>query len=407
MKRKVKTPLAELDGDEMARMMWAMIKRKLILPHLDVRLEYYDLGIKRRDDSDDSVTVEAARAVRRLGVGVKCATITPDAARVAEFNLKKCWPSPNGTLRNLLDGTVFRTPIPVRNIRPAVRSWVRPITIGRHAYGDIYKSVDWRVPGPGTMELVFTPGDGSKPVRREVHKFEGSGIVQGIHNTDASISSFARACANFALDRKTDLWFAAKDTISKQYHGRFRELFAVEMEKRKPEFAAEGISYRYMLIDDAVAQIVKHPGGVLWACMNYDGDVFSDFVASAFGSLGMMTSVLVSPEGVFEYEAAHGTVRRHYQEHLKGNPTSTNPVASIFAWTGALRKRGELDGTPEVGAFSDALEGAVLGLIQEGVVTKDLASLIEPRPDSWETTEGFLDRAAERLESALAAGGRP
>jgi isocitrate dehydrogenase len=405
MRIKVASPIVEMDGDEMTRVIWAMIKEKLLLPHLDVKLEYYDLGVKHRDETDDKVTVDAARAIARTGVGVKCATITPDAQRVAEYGLKRAWPSPNGTLRNILDGTVFRTPILARNILPAVRSWKKPITLGRHAYGDLYKAVDYHVPGPGTVELVYRPDTGESPVRLDVHRFKDPGIVMGMHNTDASIASFAASCAAFALSQRMDLWFAAKDTISKVYHARFKEIFAAEMEKRKGDFDAAGISYRYMLIDDAVAQIMKHPGGILWACMNYDGDVFSDMVASGFGSLGMMSSVLVSPGGAFEYEAAHGTVRRHYYEHLKGNPTSTNSVASIFAWSGALRKRGEMDGTPDVIEFASALERAVLSIIEEGIVTKDLLPLVEPRPSGYETTEGFLSKAAERLETVLEEGG--
>jgi isocitrate dehydrogenase len=396
-KAKVRTPIVELDGDEMTRVIWAMIKEKLILPRLDVKLEYYDLGVQERDRTDDAVTVESARAIARLGVGVKCATITPDAERVGEYGLKKAWPSPNGTLRSILDGTVFRKPILVGNIKPAVRSWVKPIVIGRHAYGDLYKAVDFVVPGPGSVELVFTPDSGGAPTRLSVHKFEGPGIAMGMHNVDASILSFAKASFAYALSEKTDIWFAAKDTISKRYHARFKDIFAEEAARREAEMKAAGISYRYLLIDDAVAQVMKHPGGILWACTNYDGDVFSDMIASGFGSLGMMTSVLVSPGGAFEYEAAHGTVRRHYYEHLKGNPTSTNSVASIFAWTGAIRKRGELDGTPDVCAFADGLEAAVLGCIESGIVTKDLVGLVEPRPAGYESTAGFIDAVARRL----------
>lgn len=405
MKIAVKTPIVELDGDEMTRVIWSLIKDKLVLPHLDVKLEYYDLGVRERDRSDDQVTVEAAKAIGRLGVGVKCATITPDADRVKEYGLKRAWPSPNATIRGILDGTVFRKPIVARNIRPAVRSWTKPIVIGRHAYGDLYKAVDFSVPGAGLAELVFTPEGGGKPTRLAVHDFSGPGVIMGMHNTDASILSFARACFAYALSERIDLWFAAKDTISKTYHGRFRQIFAAEAERRAEEMRDAGISYRYLLIDDAVAQIMKHSGGVLWACTNYDGDVFSDMVASGFGSLGMMTSVLVSPSGAFEFEAAHGTVRRHYYEHLKGNPTSTNSVASIFAWSGAIRKRGELDRSPEVMAFADALEASVLGLVEAGVVTKDLVQLVEPRPVSYETTEGFIDKAAAALEARLGGSG--
>jgi isocitrate dehydrogenase len=401
VKIAVKNPIVELDGDEMTRVIWALIKEKLILPHLDVELEYYDLGVKERDRTNDAVTVAAAKAIARLGVGVKCATITPDAERVSEYGLKKAWPSPNGTLRGILDGTVFRKPILVKNIKPAVRSWTKPIVIGRHAYGDLYKAVDFAVAGPGLAELVFTPEEGA-PTRLAVHRFSGPGVLMGMHNTDASIASFAKASFAYALSEKIDIWFAAKDTISKTYHARFKDIFAAEAERRSPELRDGGISYRYMLIDDAVAQVMKHPGGILWACTNYDGDVFSDMIASGFGSLGMMTSVLVSPEGAFEYEAAHGTVRRHYYEHLKGNMTSTNSVASIFAWSGAIRKRGELDGSPEVLRFADELEGSVLGLIEEGFVTKDLVALVEPRPSGYEGTEGFIDKAAARLSATLA-----
>jgi isocitrate dehydrogenase len=376
MKIKVEKPIVELDGDEMTRIIWAGIKDKLILPHLDIELEYYDLGIENRNRTDDAVTGEAARAIARRGVGVKCATVTPDADRLSEYGLKKVWPSPNATIRGILDGTIFRKPILVRNLEPAVRSWTKPIIIGRHAYGDIYKAAEWAVPGPGLAELVFTPEGGGEPTRLPIHRFAGPGVIMGMHNTEKSIASFAAACAIYALSEGVDLWFAAKDTISQRYHARFRELFAAEMERRAAEFLAAGISYRYLLIDDAVAQIMKQPGGLLLACMNYEGDTMSDMVASGFGSLGMMSSVLVSPSGAFEYEAAHGTVRRHYYEHWKGNPTSTNPVASIFAWTGALRKRGQLDGTPRVAAFADALEASVLGLVEEGVVTKDLAGLV-------------------------------
>jgi len=341
-KIRVKKPLVEMDGDEMTRIIWAKIKETLILPYLDIDLRYFDLGVVHRDATDDKVTVEAAEAIKEFGVGVKCATITPDQDRVQEYKLKKAWASPNGTIRSILDGTVFRKPIMVKNITPAVSSWKLPIVIGRHAYGDIYKAVDFVVPGAGKTELVYTPAEG-EPVRVPIHNFQGGGVVMGMYNTDASIRSFAKACITFALSEKIDLWFGAKDTISKRYHARFKDLFAAEIEARQADLDKAGVNYRYLLIDDAVAQVMKHPGGILWACMNYDGDVMSDMVASGFGSLGMMTSVLVSPDGNFEYEAAHGTVRRHYYEHLKGNPTSTNPVASIFAWTGALRKRGELD----------------------------------------------------------------
>jgi isocitrate dehydrogenase len=398
-KIRVASPLVELDGDEMTRIMWALIKQKLILPYLDVDLKYYDLSVQRRDATDDRVTVEAAEALRRYGVGVKCATITPDADRVGEYHLKKAWPSPNGTLRNLLDGTAFRKPILVKNIQPSVRSWVKPIIVGRHAYGDEYSSVDLRVPAAGKAELVFTPEDGGAPTRVAIHNFSGPGIVMGMHNTDRSIVSFAQACIQVALSEKVDLWFGAKDTIVKGYHARFRDLFGAEVEKHSAELEQAGLHYRYLLIDDAAAQIMKHPGGILWACRNYDGDVFSDMLAAGFGSLGLMTSVLVSPGGAYEYEAAHGTVRRHYYEHLKGRPTSTNSVASIFAWSGALRRRGELDGTPDVVAFARRLEQAVIGNLEDGVVTKDLVPLLTPRPDRYETTEGFIDKVAQRLQA--------
>jgi isocitrate dehydrogenase len=345
--------------------------------------------------------VEAAEAIKEFGVGVKCATITPDQGRIQEDKLKKAWPSPNGTIRSILDGTVFRKPIMTKNITPAVSSWKLPIVIGRHAYGDIYKAVDFVVPGAGKAELIYTPTDGGEPVRLTVQNFKSGGVMMGMHNTDASIRSFAKACITLAISEKTDLWFGAKDTISKKYHARFKDLFNEEIEARKTDLDKAGVNYRYMLIDDAVAQIMKHPGGILWACMNYDGDVMSDMVASGFGSLGMMTSVLVSPEGNFEFEAAHGTVRRHYYEHLKGNATSTNPVASIFAWSGALRKRGELDKTPDVVFFADALEQSVIDCIESGLVTKDLMGLVTPRPSTHQTTESFLAAVATKLEVAL------
>lgn len=393
----VKRPLVEMDGDEMTRIMWQMIKEKLILPHLRIDLDYYDLGMKHRDETDDRVTIDAAEAIKRHGVGVKCATITPNAARAKEYNLKKQWASPNATIRSILDGTVFRRPIIVRNIPPAVRSWTRPIIIGRHAYGDIYKSSELVVDGPGTAEIVFTPAGGGAPRTVRIHEFRGPGVVMGMHNTESSIRSFARSCIQYALAEKTDIWFGAKDTISKQYHGRFRDIFADEAEKVKDGLAAAGIQYRFMLIDDAVAQVLKSEGGMLWACMNYDGDVMSDMVASGFGSLGLMTSVLVSPDGKYEYEAAHGTVMRHYYEHLKGKPTSTNSVASIFAWTGAIARRGELDGTPDVVAFAKRLEDVVLRTIEGGVMTKDLAAIAEPRPAKHALTAEFIDAVARQL----------
>ena len=393
----VKNPIVEMDGDEMTRIIWKMIKDKLLLPHLAMDLRYYDLGIKHRDETDDKVTMDAAQAVKEYGVGVKCATITPNAGRVKEYNLKQAWKSPNGTIRSLLDGTVFRKPIIVKNIPPAVRSWKKPISIGRHAYGDIYKSVEYRVPGAGKAELVFTSADNGERVSLVVHDFTGPGVVMGIHNTEKSIRSFARACINYALGEKSELWFGAKDTISKTYHGLFKEVFDQEAAARSVDFAKAGVRYRYMLIDDAVAQIMKAEGGMLWACMNYDGDVMSDMVASGFGSLGLMTSVLVSPESKYVYEAAHGTVMRHYYEHLKGNPTSTNSVASIFAWTGAIARRGELDGTPDVVSFAKRLEAAVINVIEDGVMTKDLASIAEPSPAKFALTGEFIDIVAKKL----------
>jgi len=402
-KIKVKTPLVELDGDEMTRIIWAMIKQKLILPFLDVDLKYYDLGVQKRDETDDRITTESAHAIRHYGVGVKCATITPDAERVTEYKLKKAWPSPNGQIRSILDGTVFRKPILVKNITPAVRSWKKPIILGRHAYGDLYRGVELMVDQPGKVEIVYTPEKGAER-RLLVHDFKGPGVVMGIHNLEKSIRSFARACITYALSEKVDLWFSVKDTISKTYHAYFKNVFAVETQARKADFEKAGIGYRYMLIDDAAAQAMKHEGGFLWALSNYDGDVFSDVVASGFGSLGMMTSVLVSPDGKFEFEAAHGTVRRHYYEHLKGHSTSTNSVASIFAWTGGIKKRGEMDGTPEVSAFGEKIEKAVIGCIEAGIVTKDLVPLMDPRPTSYQSTEGFIDAVAAGLMAMMQQG---
>jgi isocitrate dehydrogenase len=393
----VKNPIVEMDGDEMTRIIWKMIKDILILPHLTIDLKYYDLGIKHRDETEDRVTIDAASAVKQYGIGVKCATITPNAARVKEYGLKQQWKSPNGTIRSILDGTVFRKPIIVKNIPPAVRSWKKPISIGRHAYGDIYRAVEYKVPGPGTAELVFTPANGGERSSFTVHEFKGPGVVMGMHNTEKSIRSFAQACINYALSERTDLWFGAKDTISKTYHAFFKDVFDQEVGARQAEFERLGIRYRYMLIDDAVAQIMKAEGGMLWACMNYDGDVMSDMVASGFGSLGLMTSVLVSPEGKYVYEAAHGTVMRHYYEHLKGNPTSTNSVASLFAWTGAIARRGELDGTPGVTAFARKLEAIVVKTIEDGVMTKDLAAIAEPKVNNHALTREFIDEIAARL----------
>jgi len=402
-KLRVKNPIVEMDGDEMTRIIWHSIKAKLITPFLDVDLRYYDLGIKHRDDTDDKVTVEAAEATKEIGIGVKCATITPNEARVREYGLKEQWKSPNATIRSIMDGTVFRKPIIIKNIPPAVSRWKKPIIIGRHAYGDIYKSAEFVVDVPGTAELVFTPekGDGKKSVK--VCAFKGRGVVMGMHNTESSIRSFAKACINYALSEKIDLWFGTKDTISKQYHGFFRDVFGEEVEKVRLEFEKKGIRYRYFLIDDAVAQIIKSEGGMMWACMNYDGDVMSDMVATGFGSLGLMTSVLVSPDGKYEFEAAHGTVQRHYYEHLKGNPTSTNSIATIFAWTGALVKRGELDNTPEVVRFAGTIEKAVIETVESGIMTKDLMLIAEPKVDKYALTEEFIDAVADRLTKTLRA----
>ncbi len=398
---KVKNPIVEMDGDEMARIIWHVIKEKLLLPFLDINIRYFDLGIKHRDDTDDKVTIYAAEAIKEAGIGVKCATITPNAARVKEYHLKQQWKSPNGTIRAILDGTVFRKPIILKNIPPAVRTWKRPIVIGRHAYGDIYKCSELVVDAPGTAEIVFSPSDGGEKKVLKIHDFKDRGVVMGIHNTEASIRSFARACINYALGEKTELWFGAKDTISKLYHGFFRDIFAEEIRKAGEKLDAVGIKYRYLLIDDAVAQVLKSEGGMLWACMNYDGDVMSDMVATGFGSLGLMSSVLVSPDGKYEFEAAHGTVVRHYYEHLKGHPTSTNSIASIFAWTGALKKRGEMDNTPEVVEFAWKLEKAVIATAEGGVVTKDLMSIAEPKVSKYAHTEEFIDAVAERLRQTI------
>jgi isocitrate dehydrogenase len=397
----VKNPIVEINGDEMTRVIWEMVKEKLILPFLQLDLESYDLHVKVRDKTDDQVTVDAAHAIARHGVGVKCATITPNAARVIEYGLKKQWPSPNGTIRAILDGTVFRTPILVANIQPMVRSWTKPITIARHAYGDIYKNVEIQVPGPGTAELVFRPAGQGAPITRVIHEFDGPGVLMGVHNLDRSIRSFARACIRYAVDAQLDIWFAAKDTISKTYHARFRDIFQEEVEAHQAELDAAGITYFYTLIDDAVARIMRHEGGIVWACTNYDGDVMSDMVASGFGSLGLMTSVLVSPGGAYEYEAAHGTVQRHYYRHLKGEPTSTNSTATIFAWTGALARRGELDGTPEVAAFAHKLEKAVIETIEGGTMTGDLARIAHPAPGQVASTQAFIEAIERRLGANL------
>ena len=397
-KIRVSTPLVEIDGDEMTRVMWKMVKEKLLLPHLDLTLAYYDLGLPHRDATEDRVTLEAAAAIKRYGVGVKCATITPNKDRIAEYGLKQEWKSPNATIRAALDGTVFRAPILVRNVLPAVRSWKKPIHIGRHAYGDIYKNCEFRVPGAGKAELVFTDASGEERFRELVHEFTGPGIVQAIHNTDASIRSFAKACFTYAYDQKLHLWFGAKDTISKTYDARFRALFDEEYAANwAPKFAAVGLDYFFTLIDDAVARIMKTEGGVLWACKNYDGDVMSDMLGSAYGSLAMMTSVLVSPQGCYEFEASHGTVQKHYYRHLRGEQTSSNSMALIFAWTGALRKRGELDGTPEVVAFAGALERAAIETVESGVMTGDLLAVATPDPANTRVgTEEFIDAVAER-----------
>ena len=393
----MKTPLVELDGDEMTRVLWPIIKEKLILPYVDLKVEYYDLGIMNRDKTDDKVTTDAASAIIKYGVGVKNATITPNADRVAEYGLKQQWKSPNGTIRAMLDGTVFRKPILVKNVQPSVRSWVKPIVVGRHAYGDVYRNTEMYIDGPGKAELVYTDRAGVER-RTLIHEFDSPGVIQGMHNTDESIASFARSCFEYAIDQKIDCWFATKDTISKIYDQRFKNIFEEIFEKEyKQRFADAGITYFYTLIDDVVARIMKHEGGILWACKNYDGDVMSDMVASSFGSLAMMTSVLVSPRGYFEYEAAHGTVQRHYYKHLKGEKTSTNAVALIYAWTGALAKRGELDNIPELVAFARKLERVVVETIEEGVMTGDLAAICSPRAEKVVHSEEFLDEVASRL----------
>ena len=393
----MKTPLVELDRDEMTRVLWPISKEKLILPYVDLKVEYYDLGIMNRDKTDDKVTTDAASAIIKYGVGVKNATITPNADRVAEYGLKQQWKSPNGTIRAMLDGTVFRKPILVKNVQPSVRSWVKPIVVGRHAYGDVYRNTEMYIDGPGKAELVYTDRAGVER-RTLIHEFDSPGVIQGMHNTDDSIGSFARSCFEYAIDQKIDCWFATKDTISKIYDQRFKNIFEEIFEKEyKQRFADAGITYFYTLIDDVVARIMKHEGGILWACKNYDGDVMSDMVASSFGSLAMMTSVLVSPKGYFEYEAAHGTVQRHYYKHLKGEKTSTNAVALIYAWTGALAKRGELDNIPELVAFARKLERVVVETIEEGVMTGDLAAICSPRAEKVVHSEEFLDEVASRL----------
>ncbi len=395
-KIQMTTPLVEMDGDEMTRILWADIKERLILPFVDLKTEYYDLGLPHRDATADQVTVDAANATKRYGVAVKCATITPNAQRMTEYSLHEMWKSPNGTIRAMLDGTVFRAPVLVKGVHPTVRTWEKPITIARHAYGDVYRNVEIKVPGAGKAELVFTGEDGQE-IRQTVFTFKGPGILQGTHNVDASIASFARSCFQYALSMKQDLWFSTKDTISKTYDHNFKDIFQDIFDAEyKEKFAAAGIEYFYTLIDDAVARVVRSKGGFIWACKNYDGDVMSDMVATAFGSLAMMTSVLVSPDGKFEYEAAHGTVTRHYYKHLKGEETSTNPVATIFAWSGALRKRGELDGLPELQAFADRLEKATIDTIESGVMTKDLALLYDGNAMAVNSKD-FLQAIADRL----------
>ncbi len=397
-KIEMKTPLVEMDGDEMTRIIWKLIKDELIEPYVDLKTEYYDLGLEHRNETDDQVTVDSANATKKYGVAVKCATITPNAARMEEYDLKQMWKSPNGTIRAMLDGTVFRAPILVKGIEPYVRTWKKPITIARHAYGDIYRDVELRIPGPGKVELVYTPADGGKTQSVTVHEFDGAGVAEGMHNLDESIEGFAHACFDYALETGQDLWFATKDTISKTYDHRFKDIFAEMYESEyRTRFEQAGIEYFYTLIDDAVARVMRSEGGFIWACKNYDGDVMSDMVSTAFGSLAMMTSVLVSPHGYYEYEAAHGTVQRHYYKHLKGQETSTNSVATIFAWTGALRKRGQLDGTPELEEFADKLEQATIATIESGKMTGDLARITTlPNPTTL-NTQDFIAAIADGL----------
>ena len=395
------TPLVEMDGDEMTRILWKMIKDELIIPFVDLKTEYYDLGLAHRDETGDQVTIDSANATKKYGVAVKCATITPNAKRMTEYNLHQMWKSPNGTIRSMLDGTVFRTPITIPSISPAVKFWKKPITIARHAYGDVYKSVDIRVEEPGVAKLVFE-GESGKREEQIVHTFKGPGVLQGMHNTDASIRSFAHACFKYALDLKQSIWFATKDTIAKKYDGRFREIFEEVFAEYKDAFEAAGIEYFYTLIDDAVARVMRSEGGFIWACKNYDGDVMSDMVSTAFGSLAMMTSVLVSPDGKYEYEAAHGTVTRHYYKHLQGEETSTNPIATIFAWSGAFRKRGEMDNIPELVNYADQLEAACFDTLNAGIVTKDLANLMEGVTPQVKNSADFIASIRERLEKRLA-----
>lgn len=393
------TPLVEMDGDEMTRILWAMIKEELLLPYVDLKTEYYDLGLEKRNETGDQITVDAANATKKYGVAVKCATITPNAARMEEYNLKEMWKSPNGTIRAILDGTVFRAPIIVKGIEPYVRCWKRPITLARHAYGDVYRNTEMVIPGPGKVELVYTAEDGTQ-TKELVHNFTGPGITQGMHNLDSSIESFARSCFNFALDTKQDLWFAAKDTISKKYDHHFKDIFQeMYREEFQAKFEAAGITFFYTLIDDAVARVMKAEGGFIWACKNYDGDVMSDMVSSAFGSLAMMTSVLVSPQGFYEYEAAHGTVQKHYYKHLKGEETSTNSVATIFAWSGALKKRGELDNNEQLSAFAEKLEQATIATIEAGNMTRDLALITSLKKPAVLSSRDFILAVKKTLES--------
>ena len=400
-KIEMKTPLVEMDGDEMTRILWKMIKDELLIPFIDLKTEYYDLGLEYRNETDDKVTFDSAYATQKYGVAVKCATITPNAARMTEYNLKQMWKSPNGTIRAILDGTVFRTPIIVKGIEPCVKNWKKPITIARHAYGDVYKASEMRIPGEGKAELVFTAPDGTE-TRELIHEFKGEGIIQGMHNLNGSIESFARSCFNYAVDTKQTLWFATKDTISKKYDHTFKDIFQEIFDAEyKEKFEELGIEYFYTLIDDAVARVMKSEGGYIWACKNYGGDVMSDMISSAFGSLAMMTSVLVSPDGKYEYEAAHGTVQRHYYKHLNGEETSTNSVATIYAWTGALRKRGELDNIPELMAFADKLEEATIKTIESGEMTKDLALITTLSDVKVLNSEDFIKAIRKNLEAIL------
>ena len=400
-KIRMTTPLVEMDGDEMTRVLWKVIKDELLLPFVELNTEYYDLGLEYRNETNDQVTVDAAMATKKYGVAVKCATITPNAARMTEYNLKEMWKSPNGTIRSILDGTVFRAPIIVKGIEPLVKNWKKPITIARHAYGDVYKAVEMKVPGAGKAELVYTDTEGNEK-RELIHEFKGAGVIQGMHNVEASIESFARSCFNYALDTKQDVWFATKDTISKKYDHTFKDIFAdIFKNEYEEKFKEAGIEYFYTLIDDAVARVIRSEGGYIWACKNYDGDVMSDMVATAFGSLSMMTSVLVSPQGYYEYEAAHGTVQRHYYRYLKGEQTSTNPIATIFAWTGALRKRGELDANKELMQFADKLEKATIDTVEGGQMTGDLAIITSIKDAKTLNSTDFIKAIRTTLEAML------